>query len=70
MSVSRNCPRCGRPGSVFINHDNYMAVECIYCRLGWKVYDDGSWELIVGQDKKTLEVKTSSALVVWDEWRQ
>ena len=65
--MNRVCPKCGDEGSVFINHDDFMAVECIVCRIAWNEHRDGSWKLIVAQDADTLEVMTGDSLVVWDE---
>lgn len=67
--MNRACPKCGEYGDVFINHDNFMAIECLPCRFAWKEYQDGSWEWIVRQDGRTLEVETSGAVILLGDER-
>lgn len=65
----RTCPRCRRGAmSVLTNRYDYRILECIYCMFSWKRYpEDGSWELVVNRNDKTLEYGVTSALYVWEE---
>jgi hypothetical protein len=65
--MNRICPKCKQEGDVFINHSDYMAVECISCHIAWKEYNNGNWKIITDQDYNTMEVITTDSLLVWDE---
>ena len=72
MTWSRKkCIRCGNDHLVsqFVDCDEYLAFECIGCRISWRVIPTGETEIITGYNGPGIDdfILVKGVLIIGDE---